>query len=188
MTTLLDIGCNTLGGYEHLQQYENITGSDIRKIFIEPNPECWAEIEQRLASIPKATLVKKAISSTEGTVELITRADVTADIAATIIGKDYLEASLAKCNMFVNDFNRYKIESITIKKIIDEFNIIPGDTILKLDAEGVEYDILSDIIRNNINFKKIYCEFHIHNDVDMSKKISLLKEFADRNLNIIDWQ
>lgn len=188
MITLLDIGCNILGGYDHLQKYEDITGDNVRKIFVEPNPECWSEIEQRLASIPKATLVKKAISLTGGTVELITRADVTADIAATIIGKDYLEASLAKCNMFVDKFNRYKIESITIEKIIEEFSIIPEDTILKLDAEGVEYDVLNDIINHNINFKKIYCEFHIHNEVDINKKMSLLSQFADKNLIIIDWQ
>jgi len=188
MITLLDIGCNILDGYKHLQQYEDITDDNVRKIFVEPNPECWLEIEQLLISIPNAKLVKKAVSSTGGTVELITRADVAADIAATIIGRDYLEASLAKCNMAVKKFNRYKIESITIDKIIEEFNIIPENTILKLDVEGVEYDILSDIIRYNINFKKIYCEFHIHNEIDMSKKTTLLNQFAKRNLNIIDWQ
>lgn len=188
MMALLDIGCNTLGGYDHLQKYEDITGDNIRKIFVEPNPECWSKIEQRLVSITNAILIKKAIHLTESIVELITRADVDADIAATIIGKDYLEASLAKCNMFVNDFNRYQIESTTIKKIIEDYNIVPEDTILKLDVEGVEYDILDDIIKNNFNFKKIYCEFHIHNNEDTNKKISLLNKFAERNLNIIDWQ
>jgi len=188
MITLLDIGCNILGGYEHLQQYENITGKDIRKIFIEPNPVCWSTVEQKLNSIPNATLVKKAIAVTEGIVELITRGDVVADIAATIIGKEYLEASLAKCNMFVDNFNTYKIESTTIKSIIHEFNIIPENTILKLDAEGVEYDVLNDILINKINFSKIYCEFHVHNDADIEKKKLLLKQFADRNQIIIDWQ
>lgn len=188
MTTLLDIGCNTLGGYDHLQKYENITGDDIRKIFVEPNPECWEKIEERLLHITNATLVKKALHLTESIVDLITRADVVADIAATIISKEYLEASLAKCNMFVNDFNRYQIESTTIKKIIEEYNVVPENTILKLDIEGVEYDILDDIIKNNFYFKKIYCEFHVHNIEDTNRKKILLDKFSEKNINIIDWQ
>jgi FkbM family methyltransferase len=188
MTTLLDIGCNILGGYEHLQRYENITGDDIRKIFVEPNPECWSIIEEKLIIIPNATLVKKAVSISKGIVELITRGDIAADIAATIISKDYLEANLAKCNMFVDNFNTYKIESTTIKKLIDEFNIIPENTILKLDAEGIEYEVLNDILDNHIRFNKIYCEFHIQNSTASTRKESLLKRFVERDLTIIDWQ
>ena len=188
MRTLLDIGCNTLGGYEHLQQYEDIAGDNIRKIFIEPNPECWPIVEQKLTSISNAVLVKKAVSVSEGEVELITRSDVAADIAATILGKSYLETSLASCNMFVDNYNRYKIESISVKKIVEEFNIIPKNTILKLDAEGVEYDVLDEILAYNFMFDKIYCEFHIHNNHDIEKKESLIKQFESRGINIVDWQ
>lgn len=187
MVTLLDIGCNVLGGYNHLKQFEDIT-DNTRKVFVEPNPECWVELEQKLATIPNSTLVKKAISTTESMVELITRADVSSDIAATIIGKEYLEASLAKCNMFVDNYNVYNIESITIRNILTEYNIMPQDTILKLDIEGMEYDILDDILQHNFLFKKIYCEFHIHSSEDMQKKMLLLSQFSDKKIHIIDWQ
>jgi FkbM family methyltransferase len=188
ITTLLDIGCNVLGGYEHLKQYESIDGGNIRKIFIEPNPECWDSVEQKLLHIPNSTLIKKAISKHGGCVELITRGDVTADIAATIIGKDYLEASLSKCNMSVDHFNSYTIPSATITDILNEFNIIPENTILKLDVEGVEYDVLAEIITNNLYFQKIYCEFHIHNNLDSDRKASLIEKLTVKNINIIDWQ
>jgi FkbM family methyltransferase len=188
MKTLLDIGCNTLGGYDHLQQYEDITGSEIRKIFVEPNPECWLKIHKRLTKISNAILIKKAVSRTTGIIELLTRADIQEDIAATIKGKDYLVGSLSKCNMFVDDFNSYQIESTTIKDIIDEYNIIPEETILKIDAEGAEYDILDEIVRNNFIFKKIYCEFHIYNDNDNLMKRSLSDQLAEKNITLIDWQ
>ena len=188
MKTLLDIGCNTLGGYDHLQLYENIIGSDIRKIFVEPNPECWFKINERLTNIPNSILLKKAVSKNTGTVELITRADVQEDIAATIKGKDYLVGSLSKCNMSVDKFNTYQIESTTLKDIINEFCIVPEETILKIDAEGAEYDILEDIIENNLLFKKIYCEFHIYNEADIIKKTSLLDQLREKNITLIDWQ
>ena len=186
MITLLDLGCNVLDGYNHLKQLEDIT-DNTRKVFVEPNPECWLELEQKLTTIPNSTLVKKAISTTEGIVELITRADVSSDIAATIISKDYLEASLAKCNMFVDNYNIYKIESTTIKNILTEYNITPQDTVLKLDIEGMEYDILEDILQYNFLFKKIYCEFHIHNTEDIRKKMLLLSQFSNKNITVIDW-
>lgn len=187
MLILLDIGCNVLGGFNLLKQFEDIT-DNTRKIFVEPNPECWPEVEQKLVTIPNSVLVKKAISTTEGMVELITRADVAADIAATILSEEYLKTSLARCNMFVNNYNTYRIESTTIKNILTDYNIAPQDTILKLDIEGMEYDILDNILQHNFLFKKIYCEFHIHNNKDQQKKIFLLNQFSDKNIHIIDWQ
>lgn len=188
MTTLLDIGCNVLGGYEHLKRYERVNGDDIRKVFIEPNPECWDIVEQKLKNIPNSTLVKKAVAKQSGYVELITRSDVVADIAATIIGRDYLEASLSKCNMFVDNFNTYTIQSLTITDIVNHFNIVPEETVLKLDIEGVEYDVLDEIIANSIPFKKIYCEFHIHSDSDSTRKALLIETLNTKGVTIIDWQ
>jgi FkbM family methyltransferase len=184
--TLLDLGCNILDGFNCLKQYEVITEND-RKFFVEPNPECWEEIEQKLTTIPNSTLIRKAVHIADGMVDLITRSDVSSDIAATIIGREYLESNLAKCNMFVDDFNTYKIESTTIESILREHNIIPHDTILKMDIEGMEYDILNDILQHNFLFKKIYCEFHIHNNDDIQKKLALANQFANKNIQIVDW-
>jgi len=188
ITTLLDIGCNVLGGYEHLKKFESIDSDAIRKIFFEPNPECWNTIEEKLAYVSNSTLVKKAVSKQKGDVELSTRGDVVADIAATIMSKEYFETSLARCNMYVNNFNTYKIQSVTITDILNEFNIVPEKTILKLDAEGVEYDVLSEIIANSYSFNKIYCEFHIHTNVDSNRKAELIEQLNSKNITIIDWQ
>jgi len=188
MNTLLDLGCNTLGGYEHLQKYEDISGDEIKKIFVEANPECWSEIENKIKHIANATLVKKAISLHDGGVELITRSDVSSDIGATILGENYLRSSLSKCNMHVDKFNTYKIESTTIEKIVREFDIVPENTILKMDIEGVEYNILDDIILNDLRFKKIYCEFHTHVESDYTRKINILNQFAQKGITVIDWQ
>lgn len=49
------------------------------------------------------------------------------------------------------------IETISIKKIIEEYNFID---LIKIDIEGYEYKILPEVIKNRNKIKKVFCELH----------------------------
>jgi len=168
MNIYIDIGTNLMQGFREISMIENIDDSWI-KIFVEPNPECWQDIENNINSLENSFLYKNAISTENKTVKLITRADNKKDMAATIMGEEYLKNSLSKWGINVNEFSTYEIETITPDDLFK--NINPNDeVIVKLDAEGVEYEILEDMINKGFNIKKLYCEFHVQSQEDESKK------------------
>jgi len=186
MKTILDIGCNNLAGYQLLKTIELIEEKDI-KIFVEANPECWNDLERDIQYIKNSFLIKKGVDIKTKEVTLITRADENKCIGATIMGEQFMNDSLQRWGINVNKFNRYNITTTTILDIIQEFKIVTDKCILKLDAEGVEYSVLKQILDNNINFAKIYCEFHVHNEKDLLKKQYLIDNFKIKNQQIIEW-
>lgn len=186
MKTILDIGCNNLAGFNFLKNFESINEEDT-KIFVEANPECWADLEEDIKSIKNSFLIKKAIDVEVKETRLITRADENKCIGATIMGKEFMVDSLERWNITVDEFNYYDISATTISNIIEQFKIDTEDCILKLDAEGVEYNVLNQILDNNIKFKKIYCEFHVHNQDDEAKKRDIIKKLLNKNQEIVEW-
>lgn len=186
MKTILDIGCNNLAGFKLLKTFENIQNEDL-KIFVEANPECWPDLEEDLKSIENSFLVKKGLDVQIKEVSLMTRADEHKSVAATIMGKDFMNDSLGRWNIKVEDFNYYTISTITILDIIKQFNINTDECILKFDAEGVEYAVLNQILDNDIRFKKIYCEFHVHNQNHQIQKDFIIRRFINKNQRIVEW-
>jgi FkbM family methyltransferase len=187
MRLLIDVGCNVLQGFKKLLSIERITTKD-KKIFVEANPECWEYLELALSTVENSYLIKKALDTSCGTAELITRADNKTDMAATIVGKHFIERSLDKWNIKVRDFNTYKIPTTTLEEIINSHRNQYESVILKLDAEGVEYSILEQIIQNNLPIDKIYCEFHIHNEDDEKRRQNLIRKLEARNITVCDWE
>jgi FkbM family methyltransferase len=186
MRLIIDIGCNVLEGFNKLKNIENISDSDY-KIFVEANPECWEFLEQATAHIPNSTLIKKALYTDERELELITRADKRADTAATVLGREFIDASLNRWNIKVNDFNTYNITTVSISTLLKLHDIKFDSIILKLDAEGVEYDVLNQILNEHIPLNKIYCEFHVHSQEDGIKRQELLSSFSNRNIQVFNW-
>lgn len=186
MKTILDIGCNNLAGFNFLKNYETINEEDI-KIFVEANPECWPDLEEDIKSIKNSFLIKKGLDVEVKDVNLMTRADENKCIGATIMGERFMNDSLGRWNIKVNEFNYYNISTTTILNIIEDFKINTEECILKLDAEGVEYSVLNQILDNNIKFKKIYCEFHVHNQEHEAQKQHIIKSFQNLNQQIIEW-
>lgn len=184
MNVYIDIGTNLMQGFREISIIENIDGNWI-KIFVEPNPECWQDIENNISSLENSFLYKNAISTENKTVRLITRADNKKDMAATIMGEEYLKNSLSKWGINVNEFNTYEIETVTIDEIFRNINT-EDNVILKLDAEGVEYEILEYILKREYNIKKIYCEFHVHSQEDENKKKYLIDKISSR-IQFIEW-
>jgi FkbM family methyltransferase len=186
MKTILDIGCNDLAGFNFLKNFETINEED-RKIFVEANPECWPDLEEDIKSIKNSFLIKKGLDIEVKDATLMTRADENKCIGATIMGQQFMNDSLGRWNIKVDEFNYYNICTTTIFDIIEEFKINTEECILKLDAEGVEYGVLNQILNNDINFKKIYCEFHIHNESHDIQKQNIIKRFKNKNQEIIEW-
>lgn len=186
MRTILDIGANNLDGFKLLSKIESIEDQDI-KIFVEANPECWPLIESEICFIKNSCLLKKAVNKENGKATLVTRSDKKNDVAATIIGEKFLNDSLNRWGIKVNQYNRYEIETITILDIIRNKKIDTKKCILKLDAEGVEYVVLNQIMENDIEFEKIYCEFHIHDKQHELKKIKIINKMREKNQILIEW-
>lgn len=186
MKTILDIGSNNLAGFKHLNTIESIQDEDV-KIFVEANPECWNDLEKEIQYIKNAFLVKKGLDIKIRKTVLMTRDDVNKCIGATIMGEQFINDSLHRWGIKVDKFKHYDIDTTTIFDLIKEFNIVTDKCILKLDAEGVEYSVLKQILDNNISFAKIYCEFHVHNEKDALKKQYLLDNFKLKKQQIIEW-
>jgi FkbM family methyltransferase len=186
MRLIIDVGCNTLQGFKRLIPIEKITTND-KKIFVEANPECWEYLEQAVPTIKNSQLIKKALDVCNRTVELITRADNKTDTAATILGKDFIESSLNRWNIKVSDFTKYLITTTTLEEIIYGQNTQYESIILKLDAEGIEYSIIQQIIDKNLPINKLYCEFHIHNSIDDKKRQKLIQALEAKNILVQDW-
>lgn len=186
MKTILDIGANNLEGFDLLKKIEAVKNED-KKIFVEANPECWLDLENYIKFIPNSSLIKKALDTDVKTTTLVTRADKNKDIGATIMGKKFLTDGLKRWNMSVDEYNYYDVETTTILNIIEDFKIDTEECIFKLDAEGVEYGVLNQILENNILFKKIYCEFHVFNEESNVKRENIIKAFKSKNQEIIEW-
>lgn len=185
MKVYIDIGTNLMQGFYQISRIENI-GSDWKKIFIEPNPECWGDIEERLKELDNYTFYKNAVSTEKAKVMLVTRADNKKDMAATILGESFLKDSLSIHGIEVTDFNQYEIDTITIDELFRDIEP-DDDVIIKLDAEGVEYDILDYILSKSFPIKKIYCEFHVHSQHDNLRKIDLMDRLS-KTIDIVEWQ
>jgi FkbM family methyltransferase len=186
MKLIIDVGCNVLEGFKKLNLQENITDND-RKIFVEANPECWDYLEMMVPSISNARLIKRALDIKKRKVQLITRADKRADVAATILGETFLLDSLRRWNIEINEYNSYEVETITLSDIINEEKKDCEKIVLKLDAEGIEYDVIRQIIEEDIPIDVIFCEFHIHNDHQNQVHTDLVEKLNQKNIKFSYW-
>jgi len=182
----IDIGTNLMQGFKQISSLNGIDENWL-KIFVEPNPECWEYIDAHTINVGDFVFYKNAMNTIPGTVNLVTRPDIKSDLAATIMGKDYLDTMLAKFGISINDHKHYEIEAITWDNILS--NVNSGDNvIIKIDAEGIEYEILNQLLDRNIDFNivKVYCEFHVLNNEHKLRKEELLARWP-KNIELINW-
>jgi FkbM family methyltransferase len=94
------------------------------------------------------------------------------------IDKDYLGmASLSpNAELLKEDFKQYidqiEVGCVTFEFLMDQLGITEIDY-LKIDTEGLDYDILNSIDFNKFNIKLIICE---HNFVETSLLVDLLEK------------
>ncbi|MES2617676.1 MAG: FkbM family methyltransferase [Bacteroidota bacterium] len=84
--------------------------------------------------------------------------------------------------------NFVEVPSETIKSIMGKLNINQVDYI-KMDIEGAEYEVMDNILADNINFKAIYLEYHYNVNHSVYRDImnisDSLKRLTQLNYQVI---
>ncbi len=111
-------------------------------------------------------------------------------------GRENGEGDSFKENWITNNKAPYKISAATVStaKFIKENTHDDDQIVLKLDCEGGEYNILTDLLDCHYTkhpgilgrIQKIYIEWHT-TDEEYKKK-DIIKEFTGLHIPLIDWQ
>ena len=75
------------------------------------------------------------------------------------------------------------VRAITLEELIKQFNIDPSDTILKMDCEGCEYDVVLNDYKHVKLFRELIMEYHEDEKQHLTDIIKLLSN--DYNCRII---
>lgn len=124
-----------------------------RVIAVEPHPINFEYLQLNIKSsgVKNITTVNKAVDSSFGLKELNT------DSFGTHSLIEFYEFGSEK---IANAGNKIKIETVTLDGILEEFNFDKIDY-LKIDIEGMEYEILGNLTRTTFKkIKKIVIEYH----------------------------
>tara|TARA_R110002126_G_scaffold274720_1_gene419898 strand:+ start:688 stop:1251 length:564 start_codon:yes stop_codon:yes gene_type:complete len=187
MKTYIDIGTNSMGGFNILSKELNIDDIAWHKIFIEPNPECHEEIEKHIQNYKNVKFYKAAASNKNGKIELITRNDMKGDSAATLLGLKFITDSIGSVNQKIPAYNKYIVDEIDFNDILD--SVDSDEIYIKMDCEGKEYDILNNINEKHfIKIKKLYVEFHAHDEDMRNERDKIISEYYKRNIIILNWE
>ena len=146
-SVFIDIGANI--GLYSLFVCDNYKSNII---CFEPHPEAFKILSTRLGNNKKVKLYNKAVSDQNGYTDLYLHKEEgnTKD--------DYTESSSLFSQKFNVDPNKkIKIETVDINQILNDYDYIDC---IKINAEGVEFKILPQIIRNHKKVGKVFCAFH----------------------------
>lgn len=186
MKVYIDIGTNSLGGFNTLSQKLNIDDTNWYKIFIEPNPECYELIEKSIGNYKNYKFYKAAASNKNGKIELLTRNDINGDSAATILGLKFITDSIGSVNQKNPAYNKYMVDEIDFNEILD--SIKEDEIYIKMDCEGKEYDILDNMDKKHFpKIKELYVEFHAHDEKMRNERDRIIAEYSKHNIEILNW-
>ena len=156
---LLEIGSHkgelfNILSHNNFSQYFYIT-------FVEPNPQSYKMLKKKyrfkLKKFIKATFYNFGISNTDG-VSIFYSPSVSS--ALFTLKKDNLD----KFNLQNEKINELEINTYTIETLLNKKKFINNYyDIIKIDAEGFDYEIVKQIIDNNINFKSLMIELDLTN-------------------------
>ena len=158
--------------------FEIISGNNFSHKFyltcIEPNPKSYKILKQkysfRLKRFIKAKFYNIGISSSD---EVLTFYSPTTSTALFTLHRENLDKfNLQNESIEKVDIATYKIESLLNKQFIDDYY-----DIIKIDAEGSDYEITLQIIKNNISFKNLMVELDHDNLESLSKILSQLDRY-----------
>lgn len=159
----IDIGANI--GLYSLYVNDNFKS---QVICFEPHPDAFKILNKRFKNNSKAKIYNKAVSDHDGKEDLYLHQN------EGDFNEDFSEsASLYYEKFNVDPKKKIEIETVDIKKIIDSFEFIDC---IKINAEGVEFKILPQIIENHKKIGKVFCAFH-------DKKISGIDHLYQNIIN-----
>jgi len=113
---------------------------NIKIIDIDPTPKSHKFIER--LNLPNLTLIKKAVEVNDG--EIINMYKNT--------NPEWVSESTFSDHANVDKQNYYEVDTVSLKTLIKKHN----PSLVKLDIEGTEYEVLSDCI----GVRQICVEFH----------------------------
>jgi FkbM family methyltransferase len=182
----IDIGTNSMGGYEKLIKELGIDNTWY-KVFVEPNPECYEYIEKQIGNDVNSKLIKGGCYYQDGVFELITRDDMKGDSAATLLGDKFIKDSIGSVNQENPSYNRYTVNTYTLANIIDSIDY-SEELYIKMDCEGAEYGILDNLEAKYIpRIKKLYVEFHAHDEAMRNHRDKIIDNYSRLNIQILNW-
>lgn len=186
MKIYIDIGTNSMGGYEKLMKELGIDETWF-KVFIEPNPECHKYIESQIGNSSNCKLIKGGCYYKEGVFELLTRDDMSGDSAATLLGHKFITDSIGSVNQEIPSYNKYQVNTYTLSNIIDSVDY-SEELYIKMDCEGAEYDILENLESKYLHrIKKLYVEFHAHDEQMRNRRDKIIDFYNRINIQILNW-
>jgi FkbM family methyltransferase len=159
--------------------FEVISGNNFSHKFyltcIEPNPESFKILKQkhslRLKRFVKVIFYNIGISSSD---EVLTFFSPTTSSALFTLHKENLNKFNLQDETIKNvNIPTHKIETLLKKKFIDDYY-----DIIKIDAEGSDYEITLQIIKNNISYKNLMLELDQDNLEPLSKILSHLDHYS----------
>lgn len=186
MKAYIDIGTNSLGGYYRMIDILGIDNAWLR-LFSEPNPECYEYIDKHIKEDSKTIFFRGAVGGKTDIATLLTRDDMAGDSAATTMGIQFITDSIGSVNQENPSYNKYVVEVIGINSFLD--NVGNADEYyIKMDCEGSEYAILNNIKAKHLHkIKRLFVEFHAHNDKMRAERDKLINAYANLNINIENW-
>jgi len=151
----IDCGSNLGQGYR--QFCKHYPQSHFDYVLIEPNPNCWPALESAVAAAPdRVSLIKKAASTRDGVVQFFgLEHDPTSQGGSMLADHNskYYEANAGRA---------LDVPCFSLAAFIDAQTSKYGATVLKLDIEGGEYEVLPDLFEHGSHkhLDAAYIEFH----------------------------
>ncbi len=151
----------------------------------EPNPFAFKLLEARFRGLKNVTCFNKAVLEKGGKVKLFFHKDSDKDEVKWSTGSTLLEF---KGNILREKF--VEVEAIDLYSFIKKLNC--EIEILKIDVEGVEYEIINKLIDTKLiyNIKNVFVELHAKKIPELEEKEMKLKTRISKlnlkNINL-DW-
>lgn len=182
---ILDIGSNSLGGFRRLVPILGIDESWF-VILVEPNPENFEDIYEKMKNIPNSILLKVALATENKKYTLLTRSDMKGDSGATIMGIKFITDSIGSVNQAVPEYVEFEVEGMTLRDMLSQ--ITEDEIYIKMDCEGPEMDVLEQFpFEYQDRIKKLFVEFHAHDDAARQRRDNIISQFNYLGIELLIW-
>ncbi|WP_232831616.1 FkbM family methyltransferase [Pseudogemmobacter bohemicus] len=159
------------------------TGADV--IAFEPDPDCFAVLEQKFGSAANVTLINAAVGISAGTVRLMRAGNFDANPVGASVKNTILDGGRG-----IDAGNSVEVPLIDFPAFLREKGQI---SFLKLDIEGAELDILETMERDGLfgSVKSLVAETHERKFPDLRPRFRDLRrrvagQYPPTHVNL-DW-
>ena len=118
----------------------------------EPNEHAFKELQKKFKNNKKINCYDNAVTEKNGEEKIYYHENSETNQLKWSTG-----TSLLKDKSNINPLNFKIIKTKSIQSVIEKFEVID---LIKIDIEGYEYKIISELIKNKNKIKKVICELH----------------------------